>query len=155
MSRQHPPIELRSGTPVIPYGPGLPYATVESLPGVGEVVLSAATGVLNRCGKMSGVTWLTRTSAADNGWFSVVECQRGTWAGRLVAVANSGTGNRVMTSDDGGVTWLTRTSAADNSWISVVECQRGTWAGRLAAVAESGTGNRVMTSDPKNELWSL
>jgi hypothetical protein len=42
-----------------------------------------------------GINWTARSSAADNGWFSV------TWAkelGLLVAVANSGTGNRVMTS---------------------------------------------------------
>jgi hypothetical protein len=67
-----------------------------------------------------------------------------TWAkelGLLVAVAFSGTGNRVMTSPD-GITWTARSSAADNTWFSV------TWAkelGLLVAVASSGTGNRVMT----------
>jgi hypothetical protein len=70
-----------------------------------------------------------------------------TWAkelGLLVAVAFSGTGNRVMTSPD-GITWTARSSAADNQWLSV------TWAkelGLLVAVAFSGTGNRVMTSPP-------
>jgi hypothetical protein len=42
-----------------------------------------------------GITWTARSSAADNQWISV------TWAkelGLLVAVANTGTGNRVMTS---------------------------------------------------------
>jgi hypothetical protein len=42
-----------------------------------------------------GITWTARSSAADNNWFSV------TWAkelGLLVAVADTGTGNRVMTS---------------------------------------------------------
>jgi hypothetical protein len=61
-----------------------------------------------------------------------------------VAVAASGTGNRVMTSPD-GINWSIRSSPADNGWISV------TWAkelGLLVAVAFSGTGNRVMTSDP-------
>jgi hypothetical protein len=70
-----------------------------------------------------------------------------TWAkelGLLVAVALSGTGNRVMTSPD-GITWTARSSAADNQWLSV------TWAkelGLLVAVAQTGTGNRVMTSPP-------
>jgi len=82
--------------------------------------------------------WQTRSSAPDNSWISV------TWAkelGLLVAVASSGTGNRVMTSPD-GITWTAQSSAADNSWRSVA------WAkelGLLVAVADTGTGNRVMT----------
>ena len=42
-----------------------------------------------------GIVWTARTSAADNSWISVC------WSperGLFVAVANSGTGNRVMTS---------------------------------------------------------
>jgi hypothetical protein len=91
----------------------------------------------------SGVTWTIRSSAADNDWTSV------TWGGpagseTFVAVADSGTGNRVMTSPD-GVTWTLQTSAADNNWVSV------TWGGpagseKFVAVAATGTGNRVMTS---------
>jgi hypothetical protein len=86
-----------------------------------------------------GITWTTQTSAADNEWRSV------TWAPELsifVAVAGSGTGNRVMTSPD-GITWTARTSATDNLWLSV------TWAPELsifAAVAYTGSGTRVMTS---------
>ena len=82
---------------------------------------------------------LTRTSAADNQWRSI------TWApelGLFAAVANTGTGNRVMTSPD-GITWTIRTSAVDNQWFFI------TWApelGLFAAVAFTGTGNRVMTS---------
>ena len=85
--------------------------------------------------------WTARSSAADDSWRSV------TWAkelGLLVAVAASGTGNRVMTSPD-GITWTARTSAADNGWLSV------TWAkelGLLVAVSYTGAGNRVMTSPP-------
>ncbi len=90
-----------------------------------------------------GITWTSRTSAADNDWVSV------TWGGPtgselFVAVSYSGTGNRVMTSPD-GITWTSRTSAADNSWRSV------TWGGPtgselFVAVSNTGTGNRVMTS---------
>lgn len=97
-----------------------------------------------------GITWVTRTSAADNTWKSV------TWGGPtgqelFVAVAGSGTGNRVMTSID-GITWTSRTSAADNMWSSV------TWGGPagqqlFVAVAETGTGNRVMTS-PDGITWT-
>ena len=84
-------------------------------------------------------TWTIRTSAADNGWFSVC------WSpelGLFVAVAKTGTGNRVMTSPD-GINWTIRTSAADNQWLSVC------WSpelGIFVAVANTGTGNRVMTS---------
>jgi hypothetical protein len=93
-----------------------------------------------------GVTWTSRTSAANNEWYSVC------WSSELglfVAVASTGIGNRVMTSPD-GVTWTTRTSAADNSWKSVC------WAAELGlfvAVSDSGVGNRVMTS-PDGFTWT-
>lgn len=60
-----------------------------------------------------GITWTIRTSAADNYWFSVTYGD-----GLFVAVALSGTGNRVMTSPD-GISWASRTSAADNGWYGV------------------------------------
>jgi hypothetical protein len=76
---------------------------------------------------------------ANNAWISV------TWAPELslfVAVGESGTGNRIITSTD-GISWIDRSSPADNGWQSVC------WAPELSlfvAVAYSGTGNRVMTS---------
>lgn len=85
-----------------------------------------------------GISWTTR-ACVNNGWHSVC------WAPELslfVAVARSGTGNRIMTSPN-GVTWTTRASAADISWRSIC------WSPELStfvAVANSGTGNRVMTS---------
>ena len=82
-----------------------------------------------------GITWTSRTSAADNQWFSVAY-GNGLW----VAVSNTGTGNRVMSSPD-GITWTSRTSAADNQWLSVAY-GNGLW----VAVSLDGTGNRVMTS---------
>ena len=82
-----------------------------------------------------GVDWTIRTSAADNDWRSVTY-----GAGLFVAVAQTGTGNRVMTSPD-GITWTIRTSAADNQWLGVTY-----GAGLFVAVAQTGTGNRVMTS---------
>ena len=82
-----------------------------------------------------GVTWTSRTSVADNNWYSVAYGN-----GLFVAVSVSGTGNRVMTSPD-GVTWTSRTSAADNNWYSVAYGD-----GLFVAVSITGTGDRVMTS---------
>jgi hypothetical protein len=82
-----------------------------------------------------GITWTIRTSAADNNWVAVTYGN-----GLFVAVAESGSGNRVMTSPD-GITWTIRTSAADNSWYAVTYGN-----GVFVAVAYTGSGNRVMTS---------
>jgi hypothetical protein len=88
------------------------------------------------------LTWTTRTSAANNAWTSVTYGN-----GLFVAVASSGTGDRVMTSPD-GITWTSRTSAADNDWRGVTYGN-----GLFVAVAASGTGNRVMTS-PDGITWT-
>ena len=57
----------------------------------------------------TGVTWTSQTSAADNRWKSVTYGN-----GLFVAVSDSGTNDRVMTSSD-GITWTSRTSAADTA----------------------------------------
>jgi gliding motility-associated-like protein len=88
------------------------------------------------------VTWTSRASAADNEWTSVTYGN-----GVFVAVASTGTGNRVMTSPD-GITWTAKTSAADIIWTSVTYGN-----GVFVAVAGSGTGNLVMTS-PDGETWT-
>ena len=87
-------------------------------------------------------SWVWQKSPADNSWLSV--CYGN---GLFVAVAISGTGNRVMTSPD-GITWTIRTSA-DNNWWSV--CYGN---GLFVAVADTGTGNRVMTS-PDGITWTI
>ena len=99
-------------------------------------------GQINTGNNITTSAWTSRTTN-DNFWHDV------TWGnGLFVAVAYSGTGNRVMTSPD-GVTWTTRTSAADNNWLGV------TWGnGLFVAVASSGTGNRVMTS-PDGITWTI
>ena len=89
-----------------------------------------------------GIVWTSRTSAANNNWRSVTYGN-----GLFVAVAYSGSGNRVMTSPDGS-TWTSRTSAADNNWYGVTYGN-----GLFVAVATSGTGNRVMTS-PDGSTWT-
>ena len=93
--------------------------------------------------RADGITWTTRTYPVDNRWISVT-CGGPTGEEKFVAVASSGTGDRVMTSPD-GITWTTQTSAADNEWTQVA------WGGptgqqKFVAVANSGTGDRVMTS---------
>jgi hypothetical protein len=72
-----------------------------------------------------GITWTIRTSAADNNWIGVAYGN-----GLFVAVALSGTGNRVMTSGEFGL--AARTTAAANA-----EAARAAEAARVAAAAEA------------------
>ncbi|XDD46379.1 hypothetical protein AB3N60_17000 [Leptospira sp. WS39.C2] len=91
--------------------------------------------------------WIIRSGLVDNNWYSVC------WSPEreiFVAVAASGTGNRVMTSPD-GITWTIRTSAADNGWYSVCWSPKR---GIFVAVSYNGTGNRVMTS-PDGITWTI
>jgi len=88
-----------------------------------------------------GVTWTSRTSAADNPW-NCVTCSNGLF----IAVSNTGV-NRVMTSPD-GITWTSRTAATNTAWRSVTY-----GAGLFVAVSGSGIGNRVMTS-PDGITWT-
>lgn len=91
--------------------------------------------------------WTRRVTPVENNWMGLA------WSPELslfVAVATTGTGNRVMTSPD-GITWTIRTSAADNNWVSVA------WSpelGLFCAVANSGAGDRVMTS-PDGITWTI
>ncbi|MEI7978991.1 MAG: cadherin-like beta sandwich domain-containing protein, partial [Bacteroidota bacterium] len=104
---------------------------------------SVAASLTPRASANPGINWVSRTSAADNNWSSVTYGN-----GLFVAVAQGGTGNRVMTSPD-GITWTSRTSAADNNnWNSVIYGN-----GLFVAVAGSGSGNRVMTS-PDGITWT-
>jgi alpha-tubulin suppressor-like RCC1 family protein len=83
-------------------------------------------------------TWISRTSASDNNWTSICYSID---KNLFVAVSNSGTANRVMTSPD-GITWTSRTSPSNNNWSSIVYSQE---LGLFVVVANLGT-NRVMTS---------
>jgi hypothetical protein len=92
-----------------------------------------------------GITLTSRTSAANNAWYSVTYGN-----GLFVAVANNGSPNGVMTSPD-GITWTSRTSAANNAWYSVTYGN-----GLFVAVSSDfsgGIGNRVMTS-PDGINWT-
>lgn len=82
-----------------------------------------------------GEDWTLRSSGTSENWSSVVYGN-----GLFVAVSETGTGNRVMTSPD-GITWTSQTSAADNGWYDITYGN-----GLFVAVAYTGEGNRVMTS---------
>jgi hypothetical protein len=86
--------------------------------------------------------WVSRTPAANKGWFSI--CYGN---GLFVAVSNTGTGGRVMTSPD-GITWTERTSAINEYWQSV--CYGN---GLFVAVANSRTNTCIMTS-PDGITWT-
>ncbi len=108
------------------------------------LVVAVVAGASAASAEVAGIDWTSRTSAADNDWYSVTYGN-----GLFVAVAGSGTGNQVMTSPD-GITWTSRTSAADNVWNSVTYGN-----GLFVVVANSGTGNRVMTSRSTTTQWTV
>ena len=105
--------------------------------GSNTIVIVAQTNTV-----ANGNNWISRTTPVDNTWTSVAYGN-----GLFVAVANTGTGNRVMTSPD-GITWTSRSAASDDLWRSVTYAN-----GLFVAVGESGTGNRVMTS-PDGITWT-
>ncbi|MBU6321398.1 hypothetical protein KGO04_02540, partial [Patescibacteria group bacterium] len=91
-----------------------------------------------------GTAWTGRTAASNNLWNSVAYGN-----GTFVAVASSGSGNRVMTSPD-GVTWTSRTSAANLSWLSVTY-----GAGEFVAVASyNGVTNNLVMTSPDGVNWT-
>ena len=99
-----------------------------------------------------GMTWTSRSAARDLKWNSVAYGQDGSGNPLWVAVAESGTGDRVMTSPD-GIAWTDRSSALDNAWFSVAHGQDGSGNPLWVAVAASGSGARVMTS-PDGITWT-
>jgi hypothetical protein len=96
-----------------------------------------------------GINWVIRTSAVDNAWVGVAYGN-----GLFVAVSETGSSNRVMTSPN-GITWTARASAADNNWRAVTYgLQNGDPTKPLfVAVSDNGSGNRVMTS-PDGINWT-
>lgn len=119
--------------------------------GNGVWVATAVTGTGNRImySTNGGVTWTyADTTGFDNEWRSVTWGHDGT-KGIFVAVASTGTADRVCTSPD-GINWTVQdTTGKDNDWRSVTYGE-----GLFVAVGNSGTGNRVMTS-PDGVNWTL
>lgn len=114
---------------------------VRALNSVGPGTATSAVSVIPRSGNQTGINWTSRTSAANNNWYSVTYGN-----GMFVAVSGTGISNRVMTSPD-GINWTSRISVEDNPWFSVTYGN-----GIFVAVANSGT-NRVMTS-PDGIAWT-
>lgn len=81
------------------------------------------------------LNWTEQKSAADNAWTSVAYGN-----GRFVAVASSGSGNRVMTSTD-GKNWVTASGVAEIAWSSVTYGN-----GVFVAVSSARSGNKIMSS---------
>ena len=97
---------------------------------------------------MSISSWTISSSSADYLWEEVTYGFDLSGNGLFVAVASSGTGNRVMTSPD-GITWTSRSSAANYLWCGVTYGN-----GLFVAVASSGAEYGVMTS-PDGITWTL
>lgn len=94
----------------------------------------------------TGTTWTARTYPAENSWVGVAYGNN-----LFVAIASSGTGNRVMTSPD-GITWTIRTTpAGDNVWAAITYGD-----GKFVAVGAPNVNNAnsVMTS-PDGINWTL
>ncbi len=83
-----------------------------------------------------GLSWTSRTSPADNTWAAVTYGN-----GTFVAIAQTGSGNRVMTSSD-GVNWATSSGVPNSTWVSVTYGN-----GTFVAVGSSGA---VMTASSSN-----
>jgi hypothetical protein len=90
--------------------------------------------------------WLISTTPADNSWRTIIWVPEEGW---FVAAANSGSGNRVMTSPD-GITWTARTTP-DHNWAAFA------WSpelDRLVAVAETGTAGALVMTSPGGIIWT-
>lgn len=87
---------------------------------------------------IDGKIWTAAKLELFNNWSSIC------WAtniSKFIAISNTGSNNRVITSND-GISWIIRT-CPNNDWTSIC------WSDNLniaVAVANSGNNNRVMTS---------
>ena len=114
---------------------GVGFASVGS-PGV-------PTGFVNT--SVDGLTWTSRTPAANIWWQDITFGN-----GLFVAVAQTGTGNRVMTSPN-GINWTSRITPMDADFKGVAYGN-----GVFVAVSTGGagvTGGNVMTS-PDGITWT-
>ncbi len=117
-----------------------PLANYESVPSLAEYEGKLYAGLGSSAG--DGEVW----------GYGVVENDQWTRIGgdanTMVAVAESGTNNRIMSTGN-GTTWTSRTNPDDNDWTGLVHAND-----QYVAVASSGTGNRVMTS-PDGITWTI
>lgn len=90
-----------------------------------------------------GLTWTSRTPAANNWWKDITYGN-----GLFVAVSDTGTGNRVMTSPD-GINWTSRNSAMNANFTGVAYGN-----GVFVAVASGGVIGGVVMTSPDGITWT-
>jgi hypothetical protein len=83
--------------------------------------------------------WIPRNAAVNEQWQSI--CYS-TELNLFVAISNSGTSNRIMTSND-SINWTTQVNPVDNNWTSICYSSELTL---FVAVSNTGTNDRIMTS---------
>ena len=119
------------------------------LPATGEVYLqSDYPRLFARIGRFSNSVAWSAITVPTNAWRAVAYSPK---LDLHVAVASSGSGNRVMKSTDGGATWTAVSGVPDQEWYCVI------WSERLelfVATSITGSGSRVMTSADA-DLWEL
>jgi hypothetical protein len=120
----------------VPAGLTIEYVTFGNgiFVGVGYSIVSGVPTAF-AASSPDGINWTARTPAANNWWQDVAYGN-----GLFVAVARTGTGNRIMTSPD-GITWTSRNSGIDPDFSSVAY-GNGIW----VAISEGSTGGTTFTS---------
>jgi len=87
--------------------------------------------------------WNAQTSPADNNWYSIAYGN-----GLFVALAQTGTGNRVMTSPD-GINWTTNAGTGDNTWQSITYGN-----GQFVAVGFTSSNTGAVMTSPDGINWT-
>ena len=120
----------------VPAGLTIEYVTFGNgiFVGVGYAIVSGVPTAF-AASSPDGINWTARTPAANNWWQDVAYGN-----GLFVAVARTGTGNRIMSSPD-GITWTARNSGIDPDFSSVAY-GNGIW----VAISEGSTGGTTFTS---------
>lgn len=116
--------------------PDLAWTSVCYADGLGLFVAVSESGTGNRVMTGDGITWTSRTSAADEFWTSIAYS---TELNLLVAVASTGASN-IMTSSD-GITWTLRTPPSTVALNAVI------WCPNLALFVTVGNGGGFISRD--------
>lgn len=107
---------------------------------------AVSTSASQAASSIDGITWTASALPNANTWHSLAYGAPLGAPGNFVAVSTSGTGNRVITSND-CKTWTPRTSAADVNWNKVAY-----YNGTFVAV---GDGGSIATSSDGGVTWTL
>jgi len=130
---------------------GICSGMIDSSPDFPRYVAVAQTGTNRVITSDNGTDWTVCAASTANAWNAV--CW-GNWL--YVAVAVSGTGNRVMTSVTGlAGTWTTRTSAADYIWSDIAYGTPGGTPRYVAVSHDGGVTGRSMYSNNGTSGWTL